>query len=164
MEGHGRHDELGPDVDLSRTVGWFTTKFPVTLAVGGLTWEQVVAGGAALGAVIKDAKEQLRAVPDPVTYGLLRYLNPDVDMDVADPSIGFNYLGRAGAATDVSGEGWAICHDGLARLSVSSRLPMPLAHTVELDAGTVDTEAGPLLAGQLEVGAFGARRCSRSAG
>ena len=99
VEGHGRHDELGPDVDLSRTVGWFTTKFPVTLAVGGLTWEQVVAGGAALGAVIKDAKEQLRAVPDPVTYGLLRYLNPDVDMDVADPSIGFNYLGRAGAAT-----------------------------------------------------------------
>jgi amino acid adenylation domain-containing protein/non-ribosomal peptide synthase protein (TIGR01720 family) len=145
VEGHGRHDELGPDVDLSRTVGWFTTKFPVTLAVGGLTWEQVVAGGAALGAVIKDAKEQLRAVPDPVTYGLLRYLNPDVDMDVADPSIGFNYLGRAGAATEVSGDGWAICYDGLARLSVTSRLPMPLAHTVELDAGTVDTEAGPFL-------------------
>ena len=145
VEGHGRHDELGPEVDLSRTVGWFTTKFPVTLAVGGLTWEQVVAGGAALGAVIKDAKEQLRAVPHPVTYGLLRYLNPDVDMDVADPSIGFNYLGRAGAATEVSGDGWAICHDGLARLSVTSRLPMPLAHTVELDAGTVDTEAGPFL-------------------
>jgi non-ribosomal peptide synthase protein (TIGR01720 family) len=145
VEAHGRHDELGPEVDLSRTVGWFTTKFPVTLAVGGLTWEQVVAGGAALGAVIKDAKEQLRAVPDPVTYGLLRYLNPDVDMDVADPSIGFNYLGRAGAATEVSGDGWAICHDGLARLSVTSRLPMPLAHTVELDAGTVDTEAGPFL-------------------
>jgi amino acid adenylation domain-containing protein/non-ribosomal peptide synthase protein (TIGR01720 family) len=145
VEGHGRHDELGPDVDLSRTVGWFTTKFPVTLAVGGLTWEQVVAGGAALGAVIKDAKEQLRAVPDPVTYGLLRYLNPDVDMDVADPSIGFNYLGRAGAATEGSDDGWAVCHDGLARLSVTSRLPMPLAHTVELDAGTVDTEAGPFL-------------------
>jgi amino acid adenylation domain-containing protein/non-ribosomal peptide synthase protein (TIGR01720 family) len=145
VEGHGRHDELGPDLDLSRTVGWFTTKFPVTLAVGGLTWEQVVAGGAALGAVIKDAKEQLRAVPDPVTYGLLRYLNPDVDMDVADPSIGFNYLGRAGAATEGSDDGWAVCHDGLARLSATSRLPMPLAHTVELDAGTVDTDAGPFL-------------------
>ena len=78
-------------------MGWFTTKFPVTLAVGGLTWAQVVAGDAALGAVIKDAKEQLRAVPDPLTYGLLRYLNPDVDLDVSDPSIGFNYLGRLGA-------------------------------------------------------------------
>jgi amino acid adenylation domain-containing protein/non-ribosomal peptide synthase protein (TIGR01720 family) len=145
VEGHGRHDELGPDVDLSRTVGWFTTKFPVTFAVGGLTWAQVVAGDAGLGAVIKDAKEQLRAVPDPLTYGVLRYLNPDVDLAISDPPIGFNYLGRAGTATEASGDRWNICYDGLARLSVSSRLPMPLAHTVELNAGTVDTETGPYL-------------------
>ena len=65
VEGHGRHEELAADVDLSRTVGWFTTKYPVSLAVGGLSWAQVVAGEAALGAVIKDAKEQLRALPDP---------------------------------------------------------------------------------------------------
>ena len=65
VEGHGRQEELGADVDLSRTVGWFTTKYPVALAVGGLSWAQVVAGEAALGAVIKDAKEQLRALPDP---------------------------------------------------------------------------------------------------
>ena len=64
VEGHGRHEELAADVDLSRTVGWFTTKYPVSLAVGGLSWAQVVAGEAALGAVIKDAKEQLRALPD----------------------------------------------------------------------------------------------------
>jgi non-ribosomal peptide synthase protein (TIGR01720 family) len=126
-------------------VGWFTTKFPVTLAVGGLTWAQVEAGGSDLGAVIKEAKEQLRAVPNPLTYGLIRYLNPDVDLDGPDPSIGFNYLGRAGAATEESGDGWTICHDGLARLSVTSRLPMPLAHAVELDAGTVDTQIGPYL-------------------
>jgi len=42
VEGHGRHNELAPDVDLSRTVGWFTTKYPVALAVGGLSWTQVV--------------------------------------------------------------------------------------------------------------------------
>ena len=47
--------------------------------------------------LIKDAKEQLRALPEPLTYGLLRYLNPDVDLDGADPPIGFNYLGRLGA-------------------------------------------------------------------
>ena len=41
VEGHGRHEELAPDVDLSRTVGWFTTKYPVSLAVGGLGWAQV---------------------------------------------------------------------------------------------------------------------------
>ena len=79
VEGHGRHEELAADVDLSRTVGWFTTKYPVALAVGGLSWAQVLAGEAALGAVIKDAKEQLRALPDGLTYGVLRYLNPDVD-------------------------------------------------------------------------------------
>ena len=65
VEGHGRHEELAADVDLSRTVGWFTTKYPVSLTVGGLSWAQVVAGEAALGAVIKDAKEQLRALPGP---------------------------------------------------------------------------------------------------
>ena len=65
--------------------------------VGGLAWAQVVAGEAALGAVIKDAKEQLRALPDPLTYGLLRYLNPEVELGGSDPVIGFNYLGRLGA-------------------------------------------------------------------
>ncbi len=99
VEGHGRHEDLAPDVDLSRTVGWFTTKYPVALTVGGLRWAQVVAGDAALGAVIKDAKEQLRALPDGLTYGLLRYLNPDVDLPGSDPTIGFNYLGRLGAST-----------------------------------------------------------------
>ena len=77
-------------------MGWFTTKYPVALTVGGLCWAQVIAGDAALGAVIKDAKEQLRALPDALTYGLLRYLNPDVDLTGSDPSIGFNYLGRLG--------------------------------------------------------------------
>ena len=37
VEGHGRQEELGADVDLSRTVGWFTTKYPVALASVGWT-------------------------------------------------------------------------------------------------------------------------------
>ena len=98
VEGHGRAEELAADVDLSRTVGWFTTKYPVSLTVGGLGWAQVIAGEAALGMVIKDAKEQLRALPDPLTYGVLRYLNSDVELAGSDPPIGFNYLGRLGAA------------------------------------------------------------------
>ena len=93
VEGHGRQEDLAADIDLSRTVGWFTTKYPVSLTVGGLSWAQVLAGEAALGAAIKDAKEQLRALPDPLTYGVLRYLNPDVDLAGSDPPIGFNYLG-----------------------------------------------------------------------
>jgi len=80
VEGHGRDEDLAPDVDLSRTVGWFTTKYPVAFTLGGLRWSQVVAGEQALGPVIKDVKEQLRALPNGLTYGLLRYLNPDVDL------------------------------------------------------------------------------------
>src|SRR5947209_4030367 len=55
VEGHGRHEELGADLDLTRTVGWFTTKYPVVLnvggPVGGPSWAQVTAGEAALGRV-----------------------------------------------------------------------------------------------------------------
>ena len=62
----------------------------------GWRWAQVLAGEAGLGAVIKDAKEQLRALPDPLSYGVLRYLNPEVELAGSDPPIGFNYLGRLG--------------------------------------------------------------------
>ena len=149
VEGHGRHDELGSDIDLSRTVGWFTTKYPVALklggALGGLSWPQVVAGDVGLGALIKDAKEQLRALPEPVTYGLLRYLNPEVDLPASDPPIGFNYLGRLGVGAGESADGWQISFDGLSNIDASVRLPMPLAHTVELNAGTIDTDNGSYL-------------------
>ncbi|HEV7362450.1 MAG TPA: condensation domain-containing protein, partial [Mycobacterium sp.] len=145
VEGHGRHDELAPNVDLSRTVGWFTTKYPVALSMGGLSWAQVLAGASALGAVIKDAKEQLRALPDGLTYGLLRYLNPDVDLAGADPAIGFNYLGRLGGAAEVSGDLWRASPDGVPVAAAAGAIPMPLGHTVELNAGTLDTNAGPRL-------------------
>ena len=106
----------------------------------------MVAGEAALGAVIKDAKEQLRALPDGLTYGLLRYLNPEVDLDGSDPAIGFNYLGRLGAgAAELSEDLWRISQDSLSLAGAAAAVPMPLAHTVELNAGTVDTDAGPHL-------------------
>ncbi|WP_431236965.1 amino acid adenylation domain-containing protein [Mycolicibacterium aichiense] len=146
VEGHGREEELAPDVDLSRTVGWFTAKYPVALTLGGLDWNRVTAGDVGLGAVLKDAKEQLRTLPDGLTYGMLRYLNDDVDLDGSDPPIGFNYLGRQGATSaETSVDAWEICWDGLAHLSPSVRLAMPLMHTVELNAGTVDTDSGPFL-------------------
>ncbi|MGO9157321.1 condensation domain-containing protein, partial [Mycobacterium sp.] len=142
VEGHGRHDDLAPDVDLSRTVGWFTAKYPVSLTIGGLPWSQVAAGDAALGALVKDAKEQLRSLPDPLTYGVLRYLSADVDLSGSDPAIGFNYLGRLGAQAD-AGAGWRIFPQDVGQGSAG--LAMPLMHTVEVNAVTVDTAAGPRL-------------------
>src|SRR6185437_1003553 len=112
----------------------------------GLSWAQVVAGEAALGAVIKDAKEQLRALPDGLSYGVLRYLNPDIDLVGSDPAIGFNYLGRLGAAAaEVSGDVWRPCQEGLSLTGAAAAVPMPLMHTVELNAATADTEVGPHL-------------------
>ncbi|MDB5621284.1 MAG: linear gramicidin synthetase subunit, partial [Tardiphaga sp.] len=146
VEGHGRQEELGADVDLSRTVGWFTTKYPVSLAVGGLSWAQVVAGEAALGAVVKDAKEQLRALPDGLTYGVLRYLNPDVDLAGPDPAFGFNYLGRLGAAAaELSDDFWRISQQGAAAAGTSQAVPLTLAHAIEVNASTADTDSGPHL-------------------
>ncbi|HKV06573.1 MAG TPA: amino acid adenylation domain-containing protein, partial [Thermoanaerobaculia bacterium] len=94
LEGHGR-EELFPDVDLSRTVGWFTTQFPVVVDVTG-----AAGPGAALAAV----KEQLRAVPGHgLGYGLLRYLAPPESpaargpATVAGSEISFNYLGQLNA-------------------------------------------------------------------
>ena len=76
LEGHGR-EEIFADVDLSRTVGWFTSLFPVRLDPGALDLDEALAGGAALGRALKLIKEQLRALPDNgLGYGLLRYLNP----------------------------------------------------------------------------------------
>jgi non-ribosomal peptide synthase protein (TIGR01720 family) len=145
VEGHGRVEELGAEVDLSRTVGWFTTKYPVALTVGGLSWAQVVAGEPGLGALIKDAKEQLRALPDPLSYGVLRYLNPEVELAGSDPPIGFNYLGRLGAAAGLSEDLWRVSPEGMALTGVAAAIPMPLVHTVELNAGTVESDTGPQL-------------------
>ncbi len=148
VEGHGRHEELAPHIDLTRTVGWFTTKYPAAITletVGGLSWAQVRAGGAELGAAVKAAKEQLRALPHPLTFGLLQYLNPDVELGGSDPAIGFNYLGRLGGTAGPSGDGWRITNEGLSVAGAVAAVPMALWHAVELNAGTVDTGTGARL-------------------
>jgi non-ribosomal peptide synthase protein (TIGR01720 family) len=89
LEGHGR-EELFNDVDTSRTVGWFTSIFPVHLHLQG-------AGPAEN---IKAIKEQLRGVPQRgIGYGLLRYLSLDEELRaqlaaLPAPQVSFNYLGR----------------------------------------------------------------------
>ncbi|MBU8832139.1 non-ribosomal peptide synthetase [Mycolicibacterium goodii] len=144
VEGHGRAEQLGErigeDLDLSRTVGWFTTKYPVALTLGDLAWDLVRDGAAELGTVIKAAKEQLRNLPDETSYGMLRYLNPEVDLRGPEPTIGFNYLGRLGADHPSQGL-WRVAPDGLGLADAVSAVPMPLMHTVELNAGTM--EFGP---------------------
>ncbi|MEV8396080.1 MULTISPECIES: amino acid adenylation domain-containing protein [unclassified Streptomyces] len=148
VEGHGREEQIVPGADLSRTVGWFTTLYPVRLDPGHvdrLTREDAFAGGSAAGRILKSVKEQLRAVPDHgVGHGLLRHLNPrtsPVLKGLARPRIGFNYLGRVTAqeATD-----WSAVPDTGA-LVPGDDPAAPLAHVLELNALTQDSAAGPEL-------------------
>ena len=67
-----------PGVDLSRTVGWFTSLYPVRLDPGAIDLDEALAGGPALGRALKRIKEQLRAVPDHgLGYGLLALSEPE---------------------------------------------------------------------------------------
>ncbi len=97
LESHGR-EPLSDDVDLTRTVGWFTAQYPVRLECGG-----------DLSQTLRGVRETLRRVPGGgVGYGVLRYLRGELPTSAAP--VGFNYLGRfepgglAGALFGPAGE------------------------------------------------------------
>jgi amino acid adenylation domain-containing protein/non-ribosomal peptide synthase protein (TIGR01720 family) len=79
VEGHGR-EELFDDVDLSRTVGWFTTVYPLLLEAG------------ADPAMVRDARRNLRH--GGIGYGVLRYLAGHSELGAIRPDVCFNYLGQ----------------------------------------------------------------------
>lgn len=87
VEGHGR-EEIFPDLNVTRTVGWFTSIYPVKLEPGK---------ESNLGEQIKAIKEQLHAIPHGgIGYGILRYLTlawgePDIK---EESEMLFNYLGE----------------------------------------------------------------------
>ncbi len=90
LEGHGR-EALSEGIDVSRTVGWFTSIFPVCLRLEPATSE---------GDALKSIKEQLRRIPGRgIGYGLLRYLAADLEISRSlaarsQPDLSFNYLGQ----------------------------------------------------------------------
>ncbi|QDQ15508.1 non-ribosomal peptide synthetase [Streptomyces spectabilis] len=93
MEGHGREH-----LDLARTVGWFTSEYPV----------RVPASGDA-GRLLRAAKEARRSVPDGgIGYGVLRHLDPQAGAELAatpPPDVLLNYLGRFAPLTAT---GWRL--------------------------------------------------------
>lgn len=90
LEGHGR-EHVADMIDVSRTVGWFTSIYPVVLGVES---------SADLGTQIRAVKEQLRAIPRKgMSYGVLRYLSEQPERraalnELARSQISFNYLGQ----------------------------------------------------------------------
>ena len=90
MEGHGR-EPISDGLDLTRSVGWFTSFYPVALTLAGVSGP---------GEALKSVKEQLRRVPGRgIGFGLLRYLSAegrvrDALAALPRPEVLFNYLGQ----------------------------------------------------------------------
>ncbi|HWM88866.1 MAG TPA: MupA/Atu3671 family FMN-dependent luciferase-like monooxygenase, partial [Kofleriaceae bacterium] len=126
LESHGR-EPLFDDVDLSRTVGWFTAQYPVRLELPD---------GDEPGAALAAIGGQLRALPPGggIGYGLLRYLSPQGHKLAAlgDPEMSFNYLGQI----DLGGLVGVRVVDGErgAERSPLGRRP----HLVDVDAAVLD--------------------------
>ncbi|MFY0632109.1 MAG: hypothetical protein JXR05_17245, partial [Flavobacteriaceae bacterium] len=96
LEGHGR-EELFEDVDISRTVGWFTSMYPVLLQYDK----------SDLTGTIISVKESLRSIPDKgIGYGVLRYLADQElleDNTIEIDQVVFNYLGQFGSGGNLEG-------------------------------------------------------------
>jgi non-ribosomal peptide synthase protein (TIGR01720 family) len=89
LEGHGR-ENMVEDVDLTRTIGWFTSMYPLVIYVPAAN---------NLAQIIKSTKETLRQVPNKgIGYGILKYLTLEPDKQACTfnlkPEIGFNYFGQ----------------------------------------------------------------------
>ena len=137
LEGHGREEDLvgDADVDLTRTVGWFTSAFPVRFNsdadADGVDVADVLAGGASGGALVKRVRETLRALPHRgAGYGVLRHLLPRTSAELSalpEPVIGFNYLGRFDARSEGD---WTLVPGGL---SGGGDPELPVAHALDVN-------------------------------
>ncbi|AOL27289.1 plipastatin non-ribosomal peptide synthetase PpsC [Bacillus subtilis] len=89
MEGHGREHIL-PELDISRTVGWFTSMYPALISFENHRYE--------LGTALKTVKDTLGRIPNKgVGYGMLKYLTHPENKSITfskTPEISFNYLGQ----------------------------------------------------------------------
>ncbi len=103
VEGHGR-EPIDDGIDATRSVGWYTTVFPVLLDL---------LGAVQLSEALEAVKAQLRDVPrHGISYGVLRYLHPDAGIrnrlaSAPSATVLFNYLGRV-FDTDPPGRPWTI--------------------------------------------------------
>jgi amino acid adenylation domain-containing protein/non-ribosomal peptide synthase protein (TIGR01720 family) len=118
MEGHGRENVTG-SIDVSRTVGWFTSMYPVIIPVQH---------SEDLSYTLKATKEVLRNVPNKgIGYGIIRYLTPDVYKNGTQynlqPDISFNYFGQFDQ--DIQNDLFTILDDELSGQSISPNMKRP---------------------------------------
>lgn len=146
VESHGRAQDVADDADLSRTVGWFTSVFPVRLDPGAVDLTDALSGGPSAGHALENVKAHFASLPSGgLGYGLLRYLNPRTAPVLAaadSPQIEFNYLGRFGIpeATDWS---YAPEEDDA---DIGPEPAMREGHALSINVVTEDRADGPVLA------------------
>ena len=143
LEGHGRED-IFDGVDVSRTVGWFTTLYPVCVPLQDVDATQAMAGADDIGRAFRIVKEQLRSLPDHgLGYGLLSELSAHAAvLQRQHPALAsFNYLGRFDAPRTLA---WSMADDA-ERLSSCSDPDMPLFHAIALNALVEESDDGPCL-------------------
>ncbi|MCK4766231.1 MAG: AMP-binding protein, partial [Candidatus Aminicenantes bacterium] len=122
LEGHGREGFL-KDMDVNRTIGWFTCVYPVIIAVPAKAGETAA---ESLSRHIKEVKESLHRVPTRgVGYGLLKYMTgaenkKEIEFKLK-PGIGFNYLGQFDADVEQKSFGFAEESSGRNRGPVGER-------------------------------------------
>ena len=127
LEGHGR-EEILEGIDLTRTVGWLTSLFPVLLDLGE---------PAGPGRELQRIKQQLRGVPGRgIGFGLLRYLTPAGAEELGGlpgPGVGFNYLGQLDQALSEPASLWPAAEPAGPMASPRGTR----AHLLEVNAGVV---------------------------
>nr|WP_191910490.1 non-ribosomal peptide synthetase [Microbispora cellulosiformans] len=145
VEGHGRED-IFPDTDLSRTVGWFTTVYPVRLDMADVEDDAATNGGSSVAEALQRMKEHLREIPDHgIGYSILRHLPGPAQetlLSGARPQVAFNYLGRFPEPADVD---WQPVSEAGGVLQGDFGPYQPMAHSLEIGCVTLDSADGPRL-------------------
>jgi len=133
LEGHGRED-LFDAIDLTRTVGWFTSLFPAKLTPA-----------ADLGDSLKQIKEQLRAIPNKgIGFGALAHLGDDAARAALNalpvPRLTFNYLGQFDGSFDAADDALFVptSESGGEEVNLQGPLGNPLALDGQVFGGELD--------------------------
>ncbi|OZF26155.1 non-ribosomal peptide synthetase [Rhodococcus sp. 14-2483-1-2] len=141
LEGHGREETFVPGSDLSRSVGWFTTWYPVALNTKEIDFVSALTDHRVAADVVLRVKEQLSQIPDRgIGYGVLRELNSRAKSALrtgAVPQVVFNYLGQFGADGNGSRGVWCTAPEAPG-ISGFADPTMPLASVLEINIAAVD--------------------------
>ncbi|MCU1686541.1 MAG: Non-ribosomal peptide synthase domain TIGR01720/amino acid adenylation protein [Amycolatopsis sp.] len=139
LESHGREEQVVPGAELSGTVGWFTSVFPVRVDPGDIERDGTGKG-------LLRVAEQLTVPDKGIGHGLLRYLNPDTASELEalpEPQLEFNYLGRLTVGEREGRPFSGAPETGAMGGGVDAEMPAP--YCLVLNVLVRDLPAGPVL-------------------